>query len=161
MASRPLKALLALAAAASLSLTAAPAHAADPDPFVWTELADTYGATGTYGYEPYAVDDSFAPGACVPGIGYRYVNEENVGETDPDKPAALLYENGRNGLRLVAAEWIVKAESGVTRPTLFGQTFQGPENVPGPGSSYTLRAWLYKPNPDGLFSPTHPDVTCP
>lgn len=160
MAPRPLKAVLTLAAAAAFSLSAVPAQAAEPDPSVWTELPAVYGATGTYAYEPYAVADGFVPTACVPGTGYRYVNQENVGQTDPEKPAALLYEDGPYGRRLAAVEWVVKAEPGVAAPAMFGQTFQEPVALPDLGSSYTLRAWLYKRNPSGLFSPTHPDVTC-
>ncbi|WP_328781030.1 hypothetical protein OIE52_30195 [Streptomyces canus] len=75
MAPRPLKAVLTVAAAA-FSLTAAPAQAADPDPFIWTEPARTYVATGMYDYEPYAVADGYTPTSCVPGMGYHYVNEE-------------------------------------------------------------------------------------
>jgi hypothetical protein len=160
MAPRPLKAVLTVAAAAAFALTAVPAQAADPDPLVWTELSETYGATGAYAYEPFAVADGFAPTPCVPGTGYRYVNETNVGETDPEKPAALLYEDGPNGRRLIAVEWVVKAASGAATPAMFGQTFQEPVDVPDVGSSYTLRAWIYKTNPSGLFSSTHPDVTC-
>jgi hypothetical protein len=160
MSPRPLKAVLTVAAAAAFSLAAVPAQAADPDPLVWTELSRTYGATGAYAYEPFAVADGFTPTSCVPGTGYRYVNEENVGLTDPEKPAALLYEDGPYRRRLVAVEWAVKAESGVATPTMFGQTFQKPVDLSAAGSSYTLRAWLYKANPSGLFSPTHPDVTC-
>ncbi|MFF7642058.1 hypothetical protein [Streptomyces canus] len=160
MAPRPLKAVLTVAAAAAFSLTAVPAQAAEPDPSVWTELSKTYGATGAYAYEPYAVADGFIPTACTPGSGYRYVDEENVGQTDPEKPAALLYEDGPYGRRLVAVEWIAKAESGVAAPVMFGQTFQKPVDLPDVGSSHTLRAWIYKTNPSGLFNPTHPDVTC-
>ncbi|MEU0942688.1 hypothetical protein ABZ379_07795 [Streptomyces canus] len=160
MAPRPLKAVLTAAAAAAFSLTAVPAQAADLDPLVWTELAKTYGATGTYAYEPYAVADGFTPTACAPGSGFRYVNEENVGQTDPEKPAALLYEDGPYGRRLVAVEWVATAESGAAAPVMFGQTFQKPADLPDAGSSYTLRAWIYKTNPSGLFNLTHPDVTC-
>jgi len=160
MAPRPLKAVLTVAAAAAFSLTAVPAQAADPDPSVWTELSKTYGVTGAYAYEPYAVADGFTPTACAPGLGYRYVNEQNVGQTDPEKPAALLYEDGPYGRRLIAVEWIAKAESGVAAPAMFGQTFQKPVDASDLGSGYTLRAWIYKTNPSGLFNPTHPDVTC-
>ncbi|MDH6517226.1 hypothetical protein M2163_005793 [Streptomyces sp. SAI-135] len=160
MASRPLKAVLTVAAAAAFSLTAVPAQAADPDPSVWTELSHTYGATGAYAYEPYAVADGFAPTPCTPGTGYRYVNQANVGQTDAAKPAALLYEDGPYGRRLIGVEWVVKAESGAAAPAMFGQTFQQPVDLPEVGSSYTLRAWIYKTNPSGLFSATHPDVTC-
>jgi hypothetical protein len=160
MASRPLKAVLTVAAAAAFSLTAVPAQAADLDPSVWTELSHTYGATGAYAYEPFAVADGFAPTPCASGTGYRYVNQENVGQTDPEKPAALLYEDGSYGRRLVGVEWVVKAESGAAAPAMFGQTFQQPVDLPEVGSSYTLRAWIYKTNPSGLFNPTHADVTC-
>ncbi|MFJ6393673.1 hypothetical protein ACIQJT_39535 [Streptomyces sp. NPDC091972] len=160
MASRPLKAVLTVAAAAAFSLTAVPAQADDLDPSVWTELSHTYGATGAYAYEPYAVADGFAPTACAPGTGYRYVNQANVGQTDAEKPAALLYEDGPYGRRLIGVEWVVKAESGAAAPAMFGQTFQQPVELPEVGSSYTLRAWIYKTNPSGLFSPTHADVTC-
>lgn len=160
MAPRPLKAVLTLAAAAAFSLTAVPAQAADPDPMVWTQLTGTYTATGKYGYAPLAVADGFAPTPCVPGMGSHYVKAGNVGQTDPARPAALLYEDGPHGPRLVGVEWIVKAGAGVTRPTMFGQQFQGPADLPGLGSSYTLHAWIYKTNPSGLFNPTHPGVTC-
>jgi len=162
MALRPLKAVLTVATAAAFALTAVPAQAADPDPFAWTQLTKTYTATGKYGYEPLAVADGFKATPCVPGMGHHYVNAANVGQTDPAKPAALLYETGPNGLRLVAVEWVVQAKDGVTRPTMFGQDFQGPDALPAPlGSSYTLHAWVYKKNPSGLFNPTHPDVKCP
>ncbi|WP_020135929.1 hypothetical protein [Streptomyces sp. 351MFTsu5.1] len=160
MAPRPLKAALTLAAAAAFSLSAVPAQAADPAPTVWTDLTPTYTATGAYGYAPLAVADGFVPMSCVPGMGYHYVNADNVGETDPERPAALLYDDGPHGRRLLGVEWIVPAGSGVTRPTLFGQEFQGPADVPGVGSSYTLHAWIYRTNPSGLFKPTDPDVTC-
>ncbi|WP_185806154.1 hypothetical protein [Streptomyces sp. RP5T] len=161
MAPRPLKAVLTVAAAAAFSLTAVPAQAADPDASVWTELSRTYGATGAYAYEPYAVADGFTPtAACAPGTGHRYVNPENIGGTDPERPAALLYEDGAYGRRLIAVEWVVKAGSGAAAPTMFGQTFQESAALPDLGAGYTLRAWIYRTNPSGLFSPTHAGVTC-
>ena len=68
-------------------------------------------------------------------MGYHYVNADNVGSTDPAKPAALLYENGPYG------------GSGASPRT--------------PRPSYALHAWIYKQNPSGLFNPMHPAVTCP
>ncbi|MEU6349858.1 hypothetical protein ABZ896_11090 [Streptomyces sp. NPDC047072] len=163
MAPRPLKAVLTVAAAAAFSLTAVPAQAAptDPDPAAWAQLTTTYTATGKYGYAPLAVADGFKPTPCVPGMGYHYVNPANVGQTDPAKPAALLYVDGPHGRKLVAVEWVVQAKDGVARPTMFGEDFQGPDTLPDPlGPSYTLHAWIYKTNPSGLFNPTNPDVTC-
>ncbi|MFJ5776579.1 hypothetical protein [Streptomyces sp. NPDC093094] len=166
MSFRPFEAAVGLAAAGAFVLSAAPAQAApaaDADPFAQIQLTRTYTATGKYGYESTARADGFVPTPCDPGMGYHYVRAADVNSTDPARPAALVYENGPDGRRrLVAVTWIVQAAPGVARPTLFGRQFGGPHPLPQPlGSSYTLHAWIYKSNPDGLFSPTHPRVTCP
>ncbi|MEU1270164.1 hypothetical protein [Streptomyces sp. NPDC005799] len=172
MSPRPLKAAITVAMAAAFSLAAVPAEA-DTDPSVWTDLIDTYNATARYAYEGLAKDSDFVPlGRCYAttagGVGYHYVNKANIGSLDPAKPAALVYadkvaddfdfvdtdEVGANR-RLVAVEWIVK-DKGQATPTLFGETFQ---KHPVAGY-YTLHAWIYQPNDNGLFSPYNPDVTC-
>ncbi|MBM3520056.1 MAG: hypothetical protein FJX63_04685, partial [Alphaproteobacteria bacterium] len=50
-------------------------------------------------------------------------------------------------------------------PTLFGQKFQGPMEgheplIPQMFHHYDLHAWLFRDNPEGMFSPTNPNVTC-
>ncbi|MBK3565325.1 hypothetical protein [Streptomyces sp. MBT62] len=161
------KTAVAVATAAAFALTAAPAHAAsdDPDPSVWTTLSKTYQATSKYGYEAFAAGGGYArTDTCVSdptegGMGYHYVNYKNIDSLDPAKPAALLYADGSDfveGRRLVAVEWVVK-DSGQAAPTLFGQTFQK-DQLPG---YFTLHAWIYKPNPKGLFAPWNPEVVCP
>jgi len=175
--SRPLrsavKTALAVATAAAFALTAAPAHAApDPDPSVWTTLSGTTQATAKYGYEGFAAAGGYArTDTCVAdptggSMGYHYVNPANIDSVDPQKPAALVYADGfkdeytgtsSGGARkLVAVEWVVK-DTGQTAPTLFGQTFQKGQ-LPG---YFTLHAWLYKPNPAGLFAAWNPEVVCP
>ncbi|MFI6405165.1 hypothetical protein [Streptomyces sp. NPDC050548] len=170
--SRPLrgavKTAAAVATAAAFALTAAPAHAAsDPDPSARTTLSKTYQATSKYGYEAFAVtpsagyqrSDDCADHLPEGGMGYHYVNQANIGSLDPAKPAALLYADGSDfveGRQLVAVEWVVK-DSGQAAPTLFGQTFQK-DQLPG---YFTLHAWIYKPNPKGLFAPWNPEVVCP
>ncbi|MER6219596.1 hypothetical protein ACWCYL_17240 [Streptomyces sp. 900105755] len=162
-----------LALAVPFALAAVPAGAdpvPDPDPFVWTDLTPTYTATTDYQYEPFAVTDGYArTDICDKdglggkgGAGYHYVKAAGVGSLDPAEPSGLLYETDSGGGRaLVAAEWIVRAGSG-TVPTLFGRQFQGPTTVPGvTGSVYTLRAWIWKDNPRGLFAQWNPTVTCP
>ena len=157
MALRPLKAVLTVAAAAAFSLTAVPAQAADPDPFVWTELTTTYTATGQYGYEPFAPSDGYArTDVCVTGVGYRYVNPEHVGSLDPEEPSALLYEDGPHGRKLTGVEWAV-ADTGQATPELFGLQLKKGQQ---PGQ-FTLRAWIYKQNPKGLFKALNPTVKCP
>ncbi|MEU0966600.1 hypothetical protein ABZ357_14735 [Streptomyces sp. NPDC005917] len=161
-----------LALAVPFALAAVPADAApvpEADPFMWTDLTPTYSATADYQYEPFAVTDEYTPtGDCAKdtrtgkgAAGYHYVNTANIGSLDPAEPAGLLYETDSAGGRaLVGAEWIVRAGTGTTAPTLFGQTFQGPANLPGVGSVYTLHAWIWKDNPSGLFAPWNPTVKC-
>ncbi|MFJ9728987.1 hypothetical protein ACIRP3_40220 [Streptomyces sp. NPDC101209] len=171
MAPRLLKAAVTVATAAALSLSAGAARA-DTDASVWTDLVATYAATARYAYEGLAKDGGFLPlGGCYAtmagGVGYHYVNKANVGSLDPARPAALVYADGpddgltdTDGLAgrrtLVAVEWIVK-DKGQAAPTLFGQTFG---TNPRSGQ-FTLRAWLYRPNGDGLFASYNPDVACP
>ncbi|MEU1477862.1 hypothetical protein [Streptomyces sp. NPDC005760] len=156
MAPRPLKAVLTVAATVAFSLTAVPAQAADPDPFVWTELTTAYTETGPYGYEPFASSDGYVrTDECVPHVGYRYVNAAYTGSLDPGEPSALLYEDGPRGRELTAVEWAV-ADTGQAAPELFGQKFDEGQQP----NQFTLRAWIYKKNPSGFFHPTHPDVTC-
>lgn len=157
MAPRPLKAVLTLAAASAFALTAVPAQAADPDPSVWAQLTPTYTATGQYGYEPFAPGGGYARiDKCVPNMGYHYVNPANIGSLDPAKPAALLYEDGPHGRKLIAVEWVV-ADTGQETPKLFGQKFEEGQRV----GLFTLHAWLYKQNPDGLFKAFNSTVKCP
>ncbi|MEU5311083.1 hypothetical protein [Streptomyces sp. NPDC021562] len=162
---------VAMALAVPFALAAVPADAAPvptADPFVWTDLTPAYTATADYEYEPFAVTDGFAPAAACDartgrgGAGYHYVRSAGVGSLDPSEPAGLLYEeDGDGGRALVGVEWIVPAGSGTTPPTMFGQAFQGPTTVPGvKGPVYTLRAWIWKDNPSGLFAPWNPTVAC-
>ncbi|MCH5676070.1 hypothetical protein [Streptomyces gilvus] len=164
MSFRPRRAVLAVATAASFFLAAVPAQAdPDPDLSAWPGLALTYTTTAQYAYEPFAEAGGYLPtDDCVAsaegGAGYHYVNAQYVGSLDPATPAALLYAGPGTGSarRLVAVEWIVK-DTGQATPTLFGQTFQRDQR---PGY-FTLHAWIYQPNPEGLFAPMNPDVTCP
>ncbi|KPI01043.1 hypothetical protein OK074_5623 [Actinobacteria bacterium OK074] len=123
------------------------------------------------------------------GMGYHDVKASLFGSLDPAKPAALLYEDADANRdewdfgdlgdvtdpadtaadeprRLVAAEWIVVDKDGDPattddRPTLFGQKFDGPTTLPGLPLHYSLHAWLWKPNPSGMFAPWNPTVKCP
>lgn len=164
MSPRPLQAAAAVAAAAALALTAAPAHAAaDPDPLAWTELAKTYAATARYTYEPaaspagYVRSDSCVTDGRQGGMGYHYFKAEHVGSVDPAEPAGLVYTAGADGSRdLAAVEWVVK-DTGQATPTLFGQAF-AKDVIPG---HYTLVAWIYEDNPDGMFTAVNSTAACP
>ena len=99
------------------------------------------------------------------GMGIHFVNLTIQGPLDPKKPNVLIYEPVDGKLELVAAEWLVPVSVAKERPVLLGQPFQGPMEgheplIPQEFVHYDLHAWLFKDNPNGMFSPTNPDVTC-
>ncbi|MGX7872655.1 hypothetical protein ACVDG5_007230 [Mesorhizobium sp. ORM6] len=100
-------------------------------------------------------------------MGIHFVNVPSVGQKlDPMHPNALIYEPTKKGLRLVGVEWLVPLTPDVKAPPkLFGQTFMGPMEghyplIPREFVHYDLHAWLFKDNPNGMFSPTNPNVKC-
>lgn len=101
------------------------------------------------------------------GMGIHYVDFSSVadGKVDPLKPEALVYEPLADGsLRLVAVEWVVIAASwtGAEPPTVFGQPleFVDTPNEFGLPPFYELHAWLWQPNPLGMFHEWNPAVSC-
>ena len=99
------------------------------------------------------------------GMGIHFVNLTIQGPLDPKRPNVLIYEPADGKLQLVAAEWLVPVTVAKERPVLFGHPFQGPMEgheplIPQGYVHYDLHAWLFKDNPNGMFSPTNPDVTC-
>jgi hypothetical protein len=98
-------------------------------------------------------------------MGIHFVNLTIQGPPDPQKPNALVYEPQADGkLKLVALEWLVPLAAVKERPTLLGQPFQGPMEgheplIPKEFLHYDLHAWLIE-NPEGMFSPTNPNVNC-
>ena len=102
------------------------------------------------------------------GMGVHFINMGNVGpKLDPAKPQVLIYEPDGDKLRLVAAEWFLPAEvAGATPPSIFGKKLEGPMEghkplMPEGLHHYDLHVWLWKNNPEGVFSPTNPAVKCP
>jgi hypothetical protein len=100
-------------------------------------------------------------------MGIHFVNVPSVGQKlDPMHPNVLIYEPTRKGLRLVGAEWLVPLTPDIKAPPkLFGQTFMGPMEghyplIPREFVHYDLHAWLFRDNPNGMFSPTNPNVKC-
>lgn len=94
-------------------------------------------------------------------MGYHWVNQSLV---DPifeiSKPEAVLYEPDENGnLKLVAAEYIV-INVGQDRP-YFGDHPFDIDGTPVPVPHWSLHVWLWKDNPDGIFTKINPNVKCP
>lgn len=101
------------------------------------------------------------------GMGVHYVDFSSVadGKVDPLKPEALVYEPLRGGgYRLVAVEWVVIAESwtGTQPPSVLGHRldFVDSPNEFGLPPFYELHAWLWQPNPRGMFNEWNPAVSC-
>ncbi|MFC8504978.1 hypothetical protein ACFU3J_00735 [Streptomyces sp. NPDC057411] len=162
---RPLIAGVGVAALASALLATSPARADDAS--VKLDLSKAYKATAKYAYEPFAIRDGFLrTDVCVAdpgmgGMGYHYVKPQNVGSTDPARPAVVIYATGKDGKRhLVAVEWVVP-NTGQPVPRMFDRNFDGPFANPVLGNIYDRHVWLYKKNPAGLFARYNPDVKCP
>ena len=98
------------------------------------------------------------------GMGVHFVNL-TITQLDPLRPNVLIYEPVGDKLELVAVEWLVPLPAAKERPSLLGQEFQGPMEgheplIPQGFHHYDLHAWLFKDNPNGMFSPTNPSITC-
>lgn len=93
-------------------------------------------------------------------MGFHWVNQELVDPVfEPARPEAVLYAPGPNGqLELVAVEYIV-IDVGQPAPTFAGQPFDV-GGTPVPVAHWSLHVWLFRENPNGLFTPFNPRVAC-
>jgi hypothetical protein len=94
------------------------------------------------------------------GMGDHWANEGLVGvDFDPLRPPVLLYAPGRRGQpQLVAVEYVV-IDIGQDRPHFGDQPFDvGGTPIPAP--HWSLHVWLYEANPEGMFEPYNPNVSC-
>lgn len=94
-------------------------------------------------------------------MGFHWSNGALVDPVfEPLRPEAVLYESGPNGsLKLVAVKYIV-INVGQPAPTFDGHAFDvGGTPVPVP--HWNLHVWVDRDNPNGVFTPFNPDVSCP
>lgn len=171
---------LATAAAGMILLTAACETPASPEPYVEDPLnASVHSetakddllkavrrATARYhspvqaiqaGYEP---DEHCVEVPGVGGMGHHWANLDLVDPVfDPLRPEAVLYAPGSDGdLQLVAVEYIV-IDVGQDAPSFGEQPFDvGGTPVPVP--HWSLHVWLYADNPEGVFVPFNPEISC-
>ncbi len=145
---------------------AAPAHS---DPIVEQELAAVRRATAKYHDVEKALADGYiAAPHCVSvpglgGMGYHYVKPSLATDLalDPLEPEVLLYAPSGNGLRLVGVEYFV-ASVGQEHPEVMGIPLHGPMpgHEAGMPEHYDLHAWIWQPNPNGMFADFNPNVNC-
>jgi hypothetical protein len=119
-----------------------------------TCIASDAGTMGVHYLNPSLVPELFDPDAAA--------------SVDAETPELLVYEPGSNGqLRLVALEYLtIKASWDATHdapPALFGRTFDTTlaGNRYGLPDFYSLHAWIWNPNPAGIFEPFNRKVNCP
>lgn len=144
-----------------------------------SELADVRAATAQYhrvaradasGYQRGWKNPDIPITGCIAhptdgAMGYHWFDHDAIEDTvlDPLRPEGLVYEPLPNGkLKLVAVEWIVPAEAWHADhdepPTVLGQEM----GILNPALGwYILHAWVWKPNPSGMFENWNPDVICP
>lgn len=97
----------------------------------------------------------------VGGMGQHYVNTGLLdGTVNAAEPEALVYEVDGDRLQLVAVEYIIPLSDwqSADKPTLFGKEFTRIDSL----GLWALHAWIWRPNPDGIFANYNPNVRmCP
>jgi hypothetical protein len=98
-------------------------------------------------------------------MGYHYFNKQLMDDLAVNvlQPEALVYAPGPQGqLQLAAVEWVARGPNtnppGVTEPPT---VLSMPMHILNPAVGfYLMHAWVWKPNPAGMFADWNPDVTC-
>jgi len=111
--------------------------------------------------------EAFGGGTCIANgaegaMGIHMLSPGRIeGNLDATDPEVLLYERRNDGtLKLTGVEYVV---AGDTQPELFGQQLAD-TNLGRYGDPvtnvWTLHAWVWKPNPGGMFDAWNTRVTC-
>jgi len=94
---------------------------------------------------------------CVDHMGQHYANPDTFsdGVLDPTDPEAMVYaDDGTGHLKLSAVEWVSTTPGEV--PGI------GPLHLNPALNVYVLHAWIWAPNPDGMFADMNPRIgNCP
>jgi hypothetical protein len=120
------------------------------------------------GYGPFyeCTDENSGAGA----MGLHYVNGALVGDPaiDPLRPEVLVYEPmPSGGLRLVGVEYVTFQAAwhdafGAGTPSVFGVELKAiaAGNRYGLPDFYERHAWIWRPNPRGMFDDWNSKVSC-
>ncbi len=132
-----------------------------PPPLAVLQLDEVRNATARFLDVDRAVKEGYVDiGLFMPQMGWHYMKEKLVDERfDPTKPELLVYADDPCGgkRKLVAVEYAVPLSLSKRPPQGFigradewdaNQTFQ----------LWTLHAWLFEYNTDGVFAPMNPRV---
>jgi hypothetical protein len=133
------------------------------DPQTLLELQQVRAATARYQNIEHAFGDSYVDiGLVMPMMGYHFLKAQLVSSVfDMKKPPILVYNKKNNGkFELVAVEYAVPMSSlplHVAPEGFTGNDDVWDENTLNTGW-WTLHAWVWKNNPDGVFKPMNPLV---
>ncbi|HTL84553.1 MAG TPA: hypothetical protein VL856_05180 [Acidimicrobiia bacterium] len=151
--------LLAVVTIGSVFGVAAVANASNANNDDQVFLARLRNVTAKY----HDVDKAVAAGwvdlsVCVDHMGHHFgrlelpqANPPFDGNVDPLDPEALVYaDDGTGHLKLVAVEWIATQEQHVfgAHDLHFNGDFQ----------LWILHAWIWSPNPDGMWADMNPGI---
>jgi hypothetical protein len=93
---------------------------------------------------------------CVDQMGQHFADPTTFadGVLDPVNPEAMVYaDDGTGRLRLVAVEWV---------STTPGHVMNIPLHFNPDVGLWVLHAWVWSPNPDGMFADMNPRTgNCP
>ena len=126
-------------------------------PLPLTELANARRATARYQDVQRALRDGYVDiGVVLPNMGRHLLNEALVDATfDAERPEILVYMEDLGGrMKLVAVEYAVPLSLTTTPP----EGFPGSADVWFADDRFqlwTLHAWVFRENPDGMFNPTN------
>lgn len=125
------------------------------------ELLQARTATAKYQDIENAYRDEYADiNVVLPMMGYHFMRQKNVdAKFEITKPELLVYNKNKHGkFVLVAVEYAVPLDLSPDGPP---EGFTGNADVWDRNTQFglwTLHAWIWKFNPDGVFSPMNPDV---
>jgi hypothetical protein len=168
MQSKAFSALRSIAAATAISMGligSAFAHGDHPpppgkqpevNPLAILQLEEVRQATARYLDVDVAVAEGYVDiGAFVPGMGWHYLNVGNVdARFNAKRPELLVYADDPCGgkRRLVAVEYAIPLELSKRAPQGFVGNSDRWDATPAIGM-WTLHAWIWEYNPDGVFTP--------
>jgi hypothetical protein len=154
-------AVLTLAA----SLLPAATGSAVAAPSVQSQLAQVRAATAAF-HDTTAANNAGYFLADLPcfdspagGMGVHFINGFYLNQApDLTHPAALVFEPRATGPKLVAVEYVMPGSPNDTPPVLLGQPFTYLDSL----QVWKLHAWIWQPNPSGMFADFNPDIQkCP
>jgi hypothetical protein len=129
-----------------------------------SDLAQVRAATAKYHDVQAAADAGYGAflscfsDPVLGGMGQHYVNSSLFGSLDPLHPQAMVYQLTASGLQLGAVEWIQPGSATDTPPVMFDTQFTYVSSL----GVWVLHAWIWKPNPSGMFANYNPSVAqCP